>query len=56
MEKHIILLEKLCRICGGKIILNRGYVNAKSCSEYSDILQKFGVSENESHEVGFFFC
>ena len=36
MENRIRKLEKLCRLCGSKIMLKLGYITAKRCSNYSD--------------------
>ena len=36
MENRIRKLEKLCRICGSKIMLKLGDITAKRCSDYSD--------------------
>ena len=41
MEVHIERLKHLCRICGQKIVVKRGYIsyqgslNPKTCEEYS---------------------
>ena len=51
MENRIRNLEKLCRLCGSKIILKLGYITAKRCSDYSDVLQQYEICNGESHEV-----
>lgn len=52
MENHAALLENLCRMCGNKVLLKKGYVNAKTCYDYVDILQTFyGILESEDREV-----
>ena len=38
MENRIRKLDKLCRLCGSKIMLKLGYITAKRCSDYSDVL------------------
>ena len=50
MENRIRKLEKLCRLCGSKIMLKIGYITAKTFSDYSNM--RFG----ESHEVKYIVC
>jgi len=38
MDTHKEQLSKLCRICGKVVILKKGYITAKSVSEYSNII------------------
>ena len=56
-ERHVKSLEKLCRICCQKIVKSKGYINPKSVSSYSEVLQElFSISVNEeSEEVNFTF-
>lgn len=35
---HITSLKSICRVCGQKIVLKPGYINAKSVMDYSGIL------------------
>ena len=53
MEAHVERLKRLCRVCGQKIVVNRGYVNPKSCEEYVVVLRHYyGILyENENKEV-----
>ena len=52
MELHLINLFNLFRVCGGKVITKRGYVNAKTCSNYVDLLRTcFGILSSEDREV-----
>ena len=52
MEQHLKLLEKTCRKCKGIIVLKRGYVTAKHCHEYADLLKDgYGILPNEDKEV-----
>ena len=59
MEVHIERLKHLCRICGQKIVVKRGYLsyqgslNPKTCEEYS-LYVVVGVDpthEKENKEV-----
>ena len=56
-ERHVKSLEKLCRICCQKIVKSKGYINPKSVSSYSEVLQElFSIIVNEeSEEVNFTF-
>ena len=56
MENRIRKLEKLCRLCGSKIMLKIGYITAKRCSDYSDVLQQYEICNGESHEVKYIVC
>ena len=38
MESHVTNLYKLCRVCGGKVITKYGFINAKTCNDYADLL------------------
>ena len=38
MKLHLTNLYKLCGVCDGKVVTKRGYVNAKTCSDYVDLL------------------
>ena len=52
MELHLVNLYKLCRICGGKVVAKRCYVNAKTCSDYVDLLRTcFDILPSEDKEV-----
>ena len=52
MELHLTNLCKFCRVCGGKVVTKRGYVNAKSCRDYVDLLRTcFGILSSEDKEV-----
>ena len=47
MEVHIERLKHLCRICGQKIVVKRGYIsyqgslNRKTCEEYVVVLRHY---------------
>ena len=56
MENRIRKLEKLCRLCGSKILLKLGYITAKRCSDYSDVLQQYEICNGENHEVKYIVC
>ena len=46
------LLLKFCRLCGQKIVINRGYVNPKTCGDFQEVLQEyFGIYPDEDQEV-----
>ena len=48
MELHLTNLHKLCQVCGGKVVTKRVYVNAKTCSDYVDLLRTcFGTLSSE---------
>ena len=52
MELHLINLFNLFRVCCGKVITKRGYVNAKTYSNYVDLLRTcFGILPSEDREV-----
>jgi len=38
MDDHQKVLETLCRICGGKIVLQHGYRTAKSVLGFTDTI------------------
>ena len=38
MENHRRNLEKLCRICGGKVTTGKGYWNVKDVGYYEDVM------------------
>ena len=45
-------LYKLCSVCGGRVVTKLGYVNAKTCSDYIDLLRTcFGILTSEDKEV-----
>ena len=45
-------LYKLCSVCGGWVVTKLGYVNAKTCSDYIDLLRTcFGILTSEDKEV-----
>ena len=45
-------LYKLCSVCGGWVVTKLGYVNAKTCSDYIDLLRTcFGILTSENKEV-----
>ena len=45
-------LYELCSVCGGRIVPKLGYVNAKTCSDYIDLLRTcFGILTSEDKEV-----
>ena len=53
MEAHIERLKHLCRICGQKIVVKRGYIsyqgslNPKTCEEYVVVLRHYYEKENK---------
>ena len=52
MELHLTNLHKLCCVCGGQIVTKQGYVNAKTCSDYVDLLRTcFGILPSEDKDV-----
>ena len=52
MELHVTNLCKFCCVCGVKVITKHGYVNAKTCSDYVDLLKTcFGTLPSEDKEV-----
>ena len=52
MEYHLKCLEKLCRLCGNKIVIGRGYGNAKPVEDYKDLLiKKIRIKIDENKEV-----
>ena len=52
MELHLANLYKLCRVCGGKVVTKRGNVNAKTCSDYVDLLRTcFGILPSEDKDI-----
>ena len=51
MENHLNYLKNLCRLCAGKIVLKRGYINAKKCADYVNTLKDLGVLPDEDAEV-----
>ena len=52
MELHLTNLYKLCRVCSGKVVTKRGYVNAKTCSDYVDLLRTcFRILPSEDKDV-----
>ena len=51
-HNHIENIEKLCRICGNFIKIQRGYMNPKTTLEYIDVLQEFyGIYATEDPQV-----
>ena len=52
MELYLTSLYKLCRVCGGKVVTKRDYVNAKIFSNYDDLLITcFGILPSEDKEI-----
>ena len=44
--------DKLCRVCGGKVITKLDCVNTKTCSDYVDLLRTcFALLLSEDKEV-----
>ena len=41
MENHRRNLEKLCRICGGKVTTGKGYWNVKDVGYYEDVMLQY---------------
>lgn len=52
MENHVIKLHKHCRVCKKKIVLKKGYVNPKACTDFTDTLKNAcGILPNEDQNV-----
>ena len=52
MEYQLKCLLKLSRLCGNKIVIGRGYGNAKTVEDYKDLLiKKFRIKTDENKEV-----
>ena len=52
-DKHVTLLNKLCRVCGGKIVIkSRGYPTPKLVSGVCEIFkQKYGVDVSTDYQM-----
>ena len=55
MEKHLKILEKICRVCKHPIIFKAGYINPKAAKDFNDIFEEnYNISvTSESSDVQF---
>ena len=43
LDRHTELLNKLCRLCGKRKKLDKGYCKPKQCSHYSEVRNNYSL-------------